>query len=76
MYYRDSPERNGIVLQRVSEISQHILSNKAVKGFDDIKNNFDDDKQQKNEPVMHVEPRHCDSMGSYSMSTQLNFRHA
>lgn len=47
-----------------------------MKWFDDIENNFDDDKEHKNEPVMHVEPRHRDSMGSYRMSTQLDFGHA
>lgn len=68
-YYRDSPERNCVVLKRVSEISEHILSNKTVKGFDDIQNNFNDYKQQKDKPVMHVEPCDRDSMGSYRMST-------
>ena len=68
-YYRDRPERNCVVLRRVSEISEHILSNKTVKGFDDIQNNFNDYKQQKDKPVMHVEPCDRDSMGSYRMST-------
>lgn len=46
-----------------------------MKWLDDIQGDIDPHKQEKNEPIMHVKPGYSNTMGSESVSSQLNLWH-
>lgn len=73
--YRNSPEGNGIVLQRVFEVSHHVLSNKTVKRFNKVQTKIQKCKKSQYEPVMHMKLHYLNTMRSYSVCTQLNLWH-
>lgn len=46
-----------------------------MKWLDDIQGDIYPHEQEKNEPIMHVEPGYLNTMGSESVSPQLDLRH-
>ncbi|GER43877.1 thermolysin [Striga asiatica] len=63
--YRNSPNGNGVIFQRVLQVSHHVFTNKPMKWLYDIQNGHYHHKKEKNKPIVHMKPGYLSTMGSY-----------
>lgn len=63
MTYRDGPDGNGVALQRVPEVGDHVLADEPVEGLDEVEPDVDGDEKGEHDPIEEVQPRDLASMG-------------
>lgn len=59
---RHGPDRDGVALQRVSEVRDHAFADEAVERLDGVEDAFHGDQKEQRNPVVGVRPRDPDAM--------------
>jgi len=73
--HRDRPDRYGVVLERVLEVSHHVFSHVAVERRDEVQAYLDGNQDDEYDPIVLVFRSDSSSMGLYSVNTKIYLLH-